>query len=840
MVGIPLAEQLAKQEAERAAAAGQGAPPGAAAPAQPAGAPERRPSTRTMIGVPLAEQLAAQERAAAPAGPTAPQPAPAAPSLAPGKAAGTISAGSFAEEDDRTSMMKAFSEEELFGEAPEPEPEPAAAPAPAAPSLSLSEPEPAGEELEPTTAVAPLDEEPEPAPAAAPRAATAASGGRPLPSLPAWPHEPEAVQPPPTPAGLFGSIGYGFKTLGLSGRITKCLATAEKRRAALAQSREEALISAGQQAWQENLPTASLSAHRAAIEQAQAASADLSEQIAGIDRAFAEEEAQAKAGLDASTQEVEGLERQHAERDREYQAVARETNDANKILKDTEKQIASLEKTIEKLNATPQDKRAPDHGQKVAETERELGTLREQVPGVKARVDELAAERDRQKDGVTALRNEIKQQRAQIAEAEKALAARAKEVEAQKASLRGEIAGAAAHMRGPLLAAGGELHARRGAAPSLAPWFASVDEHDAALVDEAQRESQYRAAKQAYQSGVARKGLLLVGGGLLLLVVLVLVLALVLGGRGGGGSLASGPRNALPKDLGGVVNVDVKGLLASPLAKRLGDKVAPQLGALGMGEAGEILAALDAKPEDLRSVTVGLRFPAGGGDPLTLGVIDARVDAEKVKEVFKKEGFEEHTTDGGALKLVKRDKILVLTDGLFLVAEGDASALLDESPLLAKDRASVGDNETLMALSKEIDPGATAWGVFVVPAGLDRAMRKAPVKLAAGDRVGVSVDISDGIVVRGHFVLGEAARAEQLEAFLKAGLEQAKAQVGDVAKEFPPAAALIDDVKGVLDDIAVRRSAEAVSVRIEVPQALIDRALDLVEPMMGMLLQGGL
>lgn len=58
-----------------------------------------------------------------------------------------------------------------------------------------------------------------------------------------------------------------------------------------------------------------------------------------------------------------------------------------------------------------------------------------------------------------------------------------------------------------------------------------------------------------------------------------------------------------------------------------------------------------------------------------------------------------------------------------------------------------------------------------------------------------------------------------------------------MAKGFPPAAALIDDLKVVMDDIAIDRSGQTVALRLEVPQALVDRALDLVEPMMGMMMQ---
>ena len=653
-----------------------------------------------------------------------------------------------------------------------------------------------------------------------------------LPELPRYPATPEALAAPERPSSWLSAVPYALRTVGLGYRLRRCRETAERRHQVLTDSREDQLVAIGRYAWDHDIPTAALAAHRAAIERAKSESADLEGQVAALEAAFAEERASIRSENETRARRCEGWERQYGEKDRRYQSAAREALEATGVLRDVERELADNRRSAARMKALPVSKRRPDFDEDVAEVARETATLESELPTLRDRVVELNLERDRQREEIAELRVRIRVERAAIETSEKALAARQEEVEGQKAVLRGAIAGAEAGLRGPLAAAGAELEGRREDVPPLAPWFASLDRHDAALASEDEIARAYGAAEEAYVPGATRRGWMLLGAGIAVVAVLVLAVS-VLASRGGPTVIGRRLLDvALPAQLDAVLVVDGERVAADPVLRQLTDALATRL------EQRPAFAALAAAGADLRQAqraAVGLRFPAEG-PPRALVAIEPAdpVDRAELQTKLGKAGYEERTAVSGATRFARPADHVVVSGGRdVLWASRHGLPLLEDSPLLRLDagtRAPTGD--AIDSSARAVDRDVTLWAAAAVPAGWASPLGLPAPTAELRDHLALSLATTEHFGLHLRVVAATAERAATWEEKLRALLGGNRPWLTELVARVPALAAQLDELRAAMDAVTFARTNRDLDLFFSLPRASLEALVERIAPML--------
>ena len=660
-----------------------------------------------------------------------------------------------------------------------------------------------------------------------------------LPHLPSYPHSVRALVPPPTAEGWRAAVGYALRTLGLPRRVRRCRRVGERRVAVLREARQDRLVAIGQRAWDDEIPTEALSAHRAAIEQARGESADLEGQIAALDAILDAERRRVRTANAAGQRRAEGLERQYAEKDRVYQHAAREAGEATAALRGAEKELAAYRKQEARLRALPEDRRQPDHPVVLEETTRDAEAVEGELPALRERVAELGRNRDAGKEALAELRDQIRVERALLESAQKALETREREVDGQKDALRGAIAGAAASLRGPLAAAGVELFARPADLPRLSSAFDAVDRLDEALAEEDERAARLLAAEETFQPARARHGWLVLGGAAATASLVALLLFVVLG-RADRTVAGLAWRKALPSGLDAVVGLDVDRLTGDPDLRSLAEAISLHVGARPPFSA---LSMAGVSPLDLASVSVGFAADRHGRRPMWLLALEIEFDPERLESAMGKAGYEALTAESGAARFVHADKgqLVAIGDRLLLFAPPESAPLLDRSPALRVDvRPAAADDPRLDGVVAAIDRQALLWAVGVVPAGVEATLGVSDAPPAGslpggegGVRLALSLGFGDTLDFHVRLLASDESGAIAWETTARGWLEGGRhAWLERTLDRVPALASLSGGLAHALDTVSSERRGSALDLRGALSREWVRRLVEMLAPML--------
>ncbi len=654
----------------------------------------------------------------------------------------------------------------------------------------------------------------------------------PLPALPPYPFEAAALKPTPKPpTSLLRAIYYGLRTLGLRSRHARCLNTVKLRREALARSLESLLVEIGRTAWKDRISTPALDVHRDAIEGAQRKRADLKDQVATLEEEFEHERQRAREQIAAHEHNIDGLERQHKERDHVYQQVARDLREAQTVLREVQKEVAAAQKKRDRLQALPTEKHTGETEQQVHEIEREIDEIQSGIPQLETRVVSLTKTSEERKAEVMALRAELREERATLTKLQRKMDKRERDVETQQSTLLGEQQGTESAMRGPFMEAGRELTRAR-AEPSLRGHFAAFEEHAAALAAEETATHAFNTAFATFDRQGARRGRLLAS--MILLTIMLVVASAMFISRACGQSSPGVRRalsTALPHDLSAVLALNVAEARRAPLLRPFIADIDTVIAA--HDHYPPVLATASEKPSGFHTLAVGARI-LGSGVPALLVTIGGTFDQEQVIATLRSEESEERVTDTGARRFIAREREVLVAHELILFATGKGAAILSDSPLSrAEGTRSAAENTALRRTLRLVDATATAWAVMLIDPeslALVRALRPvADWPLAAGDQLAISLDVSSGITLSVAARLTQAERATQLGAQLRAGLRGLKTGLGALPSTSPRLATLAQELAALIDHATLTTDRETVRLLIEVPRKTVRSATKLLD-----------
>ncbi|MGM0576354.1 MAG: zinc ribbon domain-containing protein [Myxococcota bacterium] len=315
--------------------------------------------------------------------------------------------------------------------------------------------------------------------------------------------------------------------------------------------------------------------------------------------------------------------------------------------------------------------------------------------------------------------------------------------------------------------------------------------------------------------------------GLAALVVVGLVVAAVLLFRGDDLAGAAGDVAAanLPKDLDVVAGVDFERLRSSWVYDHVREDLDASLASEGLAEE---MAALGVTPESFEALAAGTRF-GDGPTPDFAAALRADIDPEGVRTAL-----EEHAP-GGAGGAREIGGITFYGDdrGLGGVVGGDTvlsgtPALLEEVAAVRGGAASVADNEELLEGLGTVDTDAAVWIAVrlndqMLALAMDGGGGVLKDHIAAGDRFALSADVPDDLVLRVGAVLGDEERAEGARNALDQGLALVRMMLSTAGDRIPEA--YREDVREMMNDIALEQSGRRVTLRVTVPRGVIDKAL---------------